>query len=85
MTKKSTQDTPTEELSFEAAMLELEQLVEQMEDGELTLDQSLQAFERGVVLTRLCQNELKQAELKVQQLNNDGELETLDVNDAQDA
>ena len=82
MTKKKTAD---EELSFEAAMLELEQLVEQMEAGDLSLDQSLKAFERGVVLTRLCQNELKHAELKVQQLNSDGEPEDLDINDADDA
>ena len=52
-----------------------------MEDGELTLDESLKAFERGVVLTRLCQNELKNAELKVQQLNNDGGLEELEIAD----
>ena len=67
--------------SFESAMAELEQLVEKMEDGELTLDESLRAFERGVVLTRLCQNELKNAELKVQQLNNDGGLEELEIAD----
>jgi exodeoxyribonuclease VII small subunit len=42
MTKKKTAD---EELSFEAAMLELEQLVEQMEAGDLSLDQSLKAFD----------------------------------------
>ena len=82
MTNKTPAD---EDLSFEAAMLELEQLVEQMEAGDLSLDQSLKAFERGVVLTRLCQKELKQAELKVQQLNSDGELEDLDVSDANDA
>ena len=63
-------------------MAELEQLVEKMEDGDLTLDQSLQA-ERGVALTRLCQTELKNAELKVQQLNEDGE-QTL-LNDPDDA
>ena len=62
-------------------MTELQQLVEKMEDGELTLDESLKAFERGVVLTRLCQNELKNAELKVQQLNSDGELEALEIAD----
>ena len=82
MTNKTPAD---EDLSFEAAMLELEQLVEQLEAGDLSLDQSLKAFERGVLLTRLCQNELKQAELKVQQLNSDGELEDLDVTDANDA
>ena len=73
--------TPVDQMSFEQAMAELEQLVEKMEDGELTLDESLKAFERGVVLTRLCQNELKNAELKVQQLNNDGGLEELEIAD----
>jgi exodeoxyribonuclease VII small subunit len=75
--RKESDQHPT----FESAMAELEQLVEKMEDGELTLDESLRAFERGVVLTRLCQNELKNAELKVQQLNNDGGLEELEIAD----
>ncbi|MFL2518628.1 MAG: exodeoxyribonuclease VII small subunit [Candidatus Azotimanducaceae bacterium] len=75
--RKDSDQHPT----FESAMAELEQLVEKMEDGELTLDESLKAFERGVVLTRLCQNELKNAELKVQQLNNDGGLEELEIAD----
>lgn len=75
--RKDSDQHPT----FESAMAELEQLVEKMEDGELTLDESLKAFERGVVLTRLCQNELKNAELKVQQLNNDGGLEELKIAD----
>mgnify|MGYP001078155608 FL=1 len=78
MSKNKTSDQP---LTFESAMTELEQLVEKMEDGELTLDESLKAFERGVVLTRLCQSELKNAELKVQQLNSDGELEALEIAD----
>ena len=78
MSKNKTSDQP---LTFESAMAELEQLVEKMEDGELTLDESLKAFERGVVLTRLCQNELKNAELKIQQLNSDGELEALEIAD----
>jgi len=55
-------------LNFEAALDELEQLVERMEAGDLTLEQSLAAFERGVVLTRDCQKALKEAELRVQAL-----------------
>ncbi len=55
-------------LNFEAALEELEQLVERMETGELTLEESLKAFERGVVLTRDCQKALKDAELRVQAL-----------------
>ena len=63
-----------EALTFEAALAELENLVERMEGGELSLDQSLQAFERGVALTRHCQTALAAAELKVQALSEDGEL-----------
>jgi exodeoxyribonuclease VII small subunit len=53
---------------FEAALTELESLIERMETGELGLEESLKAFERGVALTRECQGALKQAELRVQAL-----------------
>jgi len=55
-------------LNFEAALEELEALVDRMETGELSLEESLKAFERGVVLTRDCQKALKDAELRVQAL-----------------
>lgn len=51
---------------FEEALKELEQLVEQMEQGELTLEESLKSFERGIKLTRTCQTALQEAEQKVQ-------------------
>jgi len=51
---------------FESALEELEELVEQMEQGELSLEDSLKHFERGVALTRACQQALKDAEQKVQ-------------------
>jgi len=67
-------------LSFEAALEELERLVEQMETGELSLEESLRAFERGVVLTRDCQQALKDAELRVQALTQtNGEMKLIDV------
>jgi exodeoxyribonuclease VII small subunit len=53
---------------FEKSLDELEQLVVRMEQGELSLDDSLQSFERGVALYRNCQNALEQAELRVSQL-----------------
>ena len=53
---------------FEAALAELEALVEKMEQGDLSLDESLKQFERGVQLTRSCQQALKDAEQKVQVL-----------------
>nr|WP_305910169.1 exodeoxyribonuclease VII small subunit [Methylomarinum sp. Ch1-1]MDP4520137.1 exodeoxyribonuclease VII small subunit [Methylomarinum sp. Ch1-1] len=49
-------------------MAELEQLVEQMEQGDITLEESLQSFERGIKLTRICQKALQDAEQKVQVL-----------------
>ncbi|MFV1984238.1 MAG: exodeoxyribonuclease VII small subunit [Thiohalomonadales bacterium] len=52
--------------NFETAIDELEKLVEKMEHGESSLEQSLVDFERGVVLTRQCQESLKSAEQKVQ-------------------
>jgi exodeoxyribonuclease VII small subunit len=50
---------------FEKSLAELEQIVERMEQGELSLDESLQQFERGIALTRSCQTALQQAEQKV--------------------
>jgi len=53
---------------FEKSLDELEQLVSRMEEGELSLDDSLKSFERGIALYRNCQNALEQAELRVKQL-----------------
>ena len=51
---------------FETAMRDLEELVERLERGDLPLEESLAAFERGVLLTRACQTALKEAEQKVE-------------------
>lgn len=56
----------TAEFDFEKALAELEALVEKMEQGDLTLEESLRQFERGVALTRACQKALQDAEQKVQ-------------------
>ncbi|MBW4935649.1 exodeoxyribonuclease VII small subunit [Marinobacter sp. F4206] len=63
---------------FEKSLDELETLVRNLEQGELSLEQSLTAFERGVKLTRECQQALKNAEQRVEQLvqNSDGTLGT---------
>ena len=53
---------------FEDSLVELEQLVERMEQGDITLEESLKSFERGVTLTRTCQKALQEAEQKVQLL-----------------
>ena len=54
---------------FEHSLDELEQLVQRMEKGDLSLDDSLAAYERGVSLYRHCQTALEQAELRVRLLS----------------
>lgn len=67
---------------FESALAELDALVTAMEEGELSLEESLQAFESGIRLTRECQAALARAEQKVQILmSNEGEPETLSIDD----
>ena len=62
-----------EPVDFEKALAELEELVSKMEDGTLSLEESLAAFERGVKLSRACQSALRNAELRVKALTQEGE------------
>ena len=66
-----TSDTPAASpvADFEQSLDALEQLVEQMERGDLSLEESLSAYERGVGLYRKCQTALEQAELRVRLLS----------------
>ncbi|HMR02679.1 MAG TPA: exodeoxyribonuclease VII small subunit [Candidatus Competibacter phosphatis] len=65
-------------LSFEAALTELESVVARLEQGELSLEETLQRFEQGVALTRTCQITLQLAEQKVEQLlEKNGDLDIL--------
>ena len=76
--KATKQETP----DFETAMRDLEELVERLEHGDLPLEESLAAFERGVMLTRACQSALKEAEQKVEILlkrGNTAEIEPFSV------
>ncbi len=77
----SRKPTATPPFNFEAALTELEQLVERMEQGELPLEESLKSFERGIALTRQCQQALQAAEQKVQiLLEKDGKTVVEDFN-----
>ncbi|MDP2602857.1 MAG: exodeoxyribonuclease VII small subunit [Deltaproteobacteria bacterium] len=58
---------------FEAALEELEQVVEQLESGDLSLEDSLAAFEKGVGLVKLCNEKLTEVEKKVELLIKDKE------------
>ena len=68
MVKKTASD-PSPVADFEHSLDELEQLVEKMEHGEMSLEDSLAAYERGVGLYRRCQSALEQAELRVRLLS----------------
>lgn len=69
--------------AFEQTLAQLEALVSRMEDGQLSLEEALSAFETGIKLTRECQQALQQAELKVQILTRaDGEPEPFAISRA---
>ncbi len=59
---------------FEAALAELDLLVKKLEDGDLSLEQSLALYERGVQLSRFCHTKLEEAERRVEILTERGEL-----------
>lgn len=62
-----------EKRKFEQAMSELESVVKNLESGDMTLDQSLAAFEKGVSLARECEEKLTEAKGKIEQLIKDSE------------
>lgn len=67
---------------FEQALKELEAIVERMEQGDVALEESLRQFERGIALTRTCQEALKAAEQRVQILiEENGRIETREFSD----
>jgi exodeoxyribonuclease VII small subunit len=68
MTDKPSETRSPETMSFEEVMQELEQIVTQLENEQMSLDQSLELFERGQLLGNHCLQVLENAELKVSQL-----------------
>jgi exodeoxyribonuclease VII small subunit len=58
-------EKPVDEMSFEAAMAELEQVLGQLERGDVALDDSIKLYERGADLKARCEKKLKEAEEKV--------------------
>lgn len=63
--------------NFESSLEKLEEIVAELESGDLPLEKSIKAFEDGIKLTRHCQNLLSKAELKIQKLveSSDGSLD----------
>lgn len=77
----------TKEFDFETSLKELENLVETMEEGDISLEDSLKNFEKGIALTRACHQALSDAEQKVKILmkdqNNKDELVDFEPEDDQ--
>ena len=57
------------EIKFEKAMTRLENIVEELERGDLDIDKSLEIFEEGIKMSRLCSKKLNEAEAKIQKLS----------------
>ena len=69
-------------INFEKALTDLEGIVEQLESGDLSLEDALKSFEKGIKLTRQCQEQLSKAELQVKKLiEENGELKTVPLQD----
>lgn len=66
-------DTSVVEMSFEQAMAELEQVLGQLERGDVALDESIALYERGALLKARCDAKLKEAEEKVAAITLDGD------------
>ncbi len=63
----------TKKMTFEEALSRLEEIVSQLESGEITLDKSIAAFEEGQKLVKFCLEKLNEAETKVKKLTRDTE------------
>lgn len=68
---------PLDQLTFEQAFEELNTIVQQLESGELALEESVTLYQRGRALSAHCQSLLDRAELRVNQLNDDGSVTPL--------
>lgn len=67
------------DISFEDALLQLENIVRELEAGRIKLDDAVTAYEKAVALKQFCENKLKAAQLKIEKirLSPDGELQTV--------
>lgn len=74
--KKESGESQDSSVDFEKSLSQLEKLVEEMESGELTLEESLLAFEKGVALARNCKEALSRAEERIAQLIEDNSLDS---------
>jgi len=72
---KSEKLSNVNKLDFETALSELEEIVQHLESGETSLEGSIDAYERGVALKKHCESKLREAQLRVEKIENDGTIE----------
>ncbi|CAM3312021.1 exodeoxyribonuclease VII small subunit [Paenibacillus lactis] len=60
------------EISFEEAMAQLEQIVEQLEDGDVPLEKAIDLFQQGMKLSQMCSQKLEQVEQKIEMIFEEG-------------
>ncbi|QIL02910.1 exodeoxyribonuclease VII small subunit [Sphingomonas sinipercae] len=75
------QQDPTSDLSFEAALARLEEIVRTLEKGEAPLDQSIELYQEGDRLKRLCEARLKAAQARIEQIAFDADGKPAGVTD----
>jgi exodeoxyribonuclease VII small subunit len=68
MTMASPKSKDSDQMSFEDAMIELEQIVQKLESGNAPLDQSISLYERGAELRAVCEARLKDAQLRIEKI-----------------
>lgn len=74
------------DISFEEALMQLENLVRELEAGRIKLDDAVTAYEKAVALKQFCENKLKTAQMKIEkiQLSPDNELQTVPLDKTED-
>lgn len=72
------------EFNYERAIAELESIVAKLTEGNVSLDESLTLYTRGVELTKLCQNRLVEIEQKISIVNQDGSIVPFEINSEED-
>ncbi len=81
--KDHKKDSQLEKLSYEEALKKLETIVNQLEDPEIALEESLTLFQEGMTLSRYCRDKLTEIECRVEYLLKEEQQNSLDVNDGQ--
>ena len=70
--------TKKDKVNFESSLKKLEEIVSKLEDGDISLEDSVKSFEEGIGLVKECQKQLSDAELKVKKLLESGDTVDLD-------